>query len=229
MTSGLEPTGLRPIGPGSSHFFLGPMCSEKTAAVNRCLKRARLGGFNCVHVKHADDNRYGAGPTIRSHDGSSVDSCPAEDGRGHLRIIEARTLADVELSSDEQDVGIDEGQFYPDLRAVVDRWMKEGRRVYVAALDGDYRREPFPPVAEAFSLATSIVKLTAICMMCSTGGNAPVEAPYTIRTVDSPEVTLIGGREKYKAVCLACYCVHEKKATSGVGVEPARQPGLASE
>jgi thymidine kinase len=217
---------------GTAEFFLGPMFSEKTTEVGRKIKRARLGGLNCVFVKYAADDRYGAGPVIYTHDGSSVAASPAGAGLGRLRVVEARALLDVELAPDELDVGVDEGQFYPDLRLALDLWMREGRRVYVAALDGDFRRIPFPPVAEAFSLATRIVKLTAICMLCARRGRPPTEASYTVRTVDETAVELIGGGDKYKAACLSCYCAAEaRQADCGAAAEPAarREPKGAAD
>lgn len=201
---------------GRAEFFLGPMFSEKTTTVGRLIKRARLGGLNCVFVKYAADVRYGAGPVIYTHDGTAVSASPAEDGLGGLRVVEARTLLrDVALEPDELDIGVDEGQFYPDLRWALDLWMREGRRVYVAALDGDFRRNPFPPVAEALPLATHIEKLTAVCMICAGREQPPAEASYTARTVEATAVELIGARDKYKAACLACYLAHQAPAVAG--------------
>jgi len=131
---------------------------------------------------------------------------------GHLRIFEARSLLTVELSPEELDVGVDEAQFYPDLREAIAIWMAEGRRVYIAALDGDFRRNIFPPIARALSLATRIVKLTAICMMCSSRRQQSVnEANYTIRTISNESVELIGAQDIYKAACLSCYLRHAEE------------------
>ena len=41
---------------------------------------------------------------------------------------------------------MDEGQFYPDLGAFADRVAGEGKTVIVAALDGDFLRNPFGDV-----------------------------------------------------------------------------------
>ncbi|GFR91512.1 thymidine kinase [Elysia marginata] len=198
---------------GYVEFFLGPMFSEKTTEVGRRIKRARLGGLNCVFVKNAADVRYGAGPVIHTHDGGSFSTSPATGSLGRLRVVEAHNLLDVELSPDELVIGVDEGQFYSDLRRALDFWTQEGRQVYVAALDGDFRRNVFPPVAEAFPLASRIVKLTAVCMLCAGRGRSrPIEAPYTLRTVEDTTVKLIGALDKYKAACPACYLDYHKTA-----------------
>ena len=180
-------------------LYLGPMFSEKTTEILRQIKRARIAGIPCVVVKYAKDTRYGAGPTIFTHDGSSV------TGGKDLRVVEARTLDEVKLSSRENVIAVDEGQFYPDLPHVVDRWMQEGRKVYVAALDGDFRRKPFGKVGSLIPLCTHIIKLHAICMICKER-----HASYTLRTVESDEYELIGGVDKYAAACLPCYMSRTK-------------------
>lgn len=198
---------------GELSLFLGPMFSEKTTEIVRAIKRARLGGCSCVLVKYDADNRYGSGPVVRTHDGTAVAEAPATDDLGRLRVVEAHRLEDVELGPDELYVGVDEGQFYPDLPEIVDLWTREGRRVYVAALDGDFRRKPFGRVLEAIPLATNIVKLSAVCMLCAVGSSAdaagrpsgPADASFTVRIVAGETQELIGAKDKYRAACLACY------------------------
>lgn len=190
---------------GAAEFYVGPMYAEKTTEVGRRIRRARLAGLSCVFVKYAADDRYGAGPVISTHDGATIESQAATADLGRLRVVVARELAEVDLAPDERDVGVDEGQFYPDLRAAVDRWMCEGRRVYVAALDGDFRRQAFPAIAEALPLATHITKLSAVCMSCGRAGRRPAEASYTVRTVPSDSIELIGAKGMYQAACLECY------------------------
>lgn len=47
-----------------------------------------------------------------------------------------------------------------------------------------------------------MIKLSAVCVYCAH------EAAFTLRTIDSQEIELIGGEESYKPVCRKCY--HEK-------------------
>lgn len=84
--------------------------------------------------------------------------------------------------------------------------MREGKKVYVSALDGDYRRKPFGKIGELIPLCTHIVKLHAICMMCKKNNGY-----YTLRTVQNEEIELIGANDKYMAVCLKCYVKANKK------------------
>lgn len=175
-------------------LYIGSMFSEKTSEILRQVKRARIADIPCVIIKYARDNRYSFGPVITTHDGTKLES-----GK-NLRIIEAQKLEEVKLLPHEQIVAIDEGQFYPDIHIVVDKWMKEGKKIFVSALDGDYRRKPFGKIGELIPLCTHIVKLHAVCMMCKRNNGC-----YTLRTVKNKEIELIGSNDKYMAVCFKCY------------------------
>lgn len=188
---------------GSAEAYLGPMFSGKTTEIKRKLERARVAGLPCVFVKNADDVRFSSGDTTKTHGGVHIRSESATDDFARLRVVTACKLLDIELGEDEFDIGVDEGQFYSDLREAIDLWTREGRRVYIAALDGDYRREPFEPVREALPLCSVITKLAAVCMLCPKTNMT--EAPYTVRTVANGDQKLVGAKESYKAACLKCY------------------------
>jgi thymidine kinase len=199
---------------GRIYFYMGPMFSAKSTEVRRRLERVRLGRQNCVMVKYAKDTRYGKGPIIITHDGVKISSASPTKDMGGIRVLEAGTLLDLQLKRDEFHIGIDEGQFYPDLRDALDLWSREGRNVYVAALDGDYMRKPWPNICGAYPLATNIVKLHAVCMLCTK--SPPNDAPYTIRITKDTKQELIGGLDVYKAACFACYLRH----TGSPGLSP---------
>lgn len=188
---------------GACELILGPMGSGKTTELCRRIDRARRGGLPCVAVKWGRDTRYSDGPEIKTHAKQSMASSDGCEDLASLRVVTALELLTLELKPDELDVGVDEGQFYPDLRAAVDRWMREGRRVYIAALDGDYRRRPFGQIPEVLPLATDVQKLRAVCVMRR--HSPPADAVYTVRTVTSDSLELIGSSESYKAACPACY------------------------
>ena len=175
-------------------LFIGPMFSEKTTELIRCLKRAIFAEIPCVAIKYHNDNRYGDNSALFTHGDLSL-----QEKKG-LRIIKAKKLKDINLKPDEKVIGIDEGQFYPDLPEMVDKWMKEGRKIYISALDGDFRRKPFGRIPDVIPLCTSVVKLKAICMVCKNN-----YASYTLRIVKGNDVEMIGSNDKYMAACLKCY------------------------
>lgn len=74
-----------------------------------------------------------------------------------------------------------------------------GKTVIVAALDGTFQRKAFGVILNLVPLAESVVKLNAVCMGCFR------EAAYTKRLGTEKEVEVIGGADKYHAVCRLCY------------------------
>ena len=72
-------------------------------------------------------------------------------------------------------IGIDEGQFYPDLITGVEKYVRKDKILIISALDGTFERKPFGQIPNLIPLCDDIVKLNAICMIC---GN---DAPFTHR------------------------------------------------
>jgi thymidine kinase len=97
-------------------------------------------------------------------------------------------------------VGVDEGQFYPDLVEVCERRAGEGRRVDAAALDGDFARRPFGRVCELVPLCESVEKRRGVCMQCRRRDSA-----FSQRLGCSVALVEIGASESYRAVCRSCY------------------------
>ncbi|XP_058417747.1 thymidine kinase, cytosolic isoform X1 [Diceros bicornis minor] len=96
-------------------------------------------------------------------------------------------------------IGIDEGQFFPDISEFSEDMANAGKTVIVAALDGTFQRKAFGAILNLVPLAESVVKLTAVCMECFR------EAAYTKRLGTEKEVEVIGGADKYHSVCRLCY------------------------
>jgi thymidine kinase len=74
-----------------------------------------------------------------------------------------------------------------------------GKTVLVAALDATFQRQWFGNIVDLIPLAEHVIKLTAVCMSCFG------EASYTKRISQDKEVEVIGGADKYMAVCRRCY------------------------
>mmetsp|Transcript_24835 Transcript_24835/g.53824 ORF Transcript_24835/g.53824 Transcript_24835/m.53824 type:complete len:134 (+) Transcript_24835:3-404(+) len=105
----------------------------------------------------------------------------------------------VEKSREFDVIGIDEGQFFPDIVPFCDMLASEGKIVVVAALDGTFQRKPFGTVLELIPLAESVCKLTAVCKGCFS------DAAFTKRLGAETAVEVIGGSEMYLPVCRQCY------------------------
>lgn len=206
------------VAHGRIDLILGPMFSGKSTEMLRRIRRYTIAQKQCLVIKYARDTRYSV-DKLATHDRMLWDSFPA----CRLADVPDAMLAGVDV------VGIDEGQFFPDLVEWCDEQVNKHRRmVVVAALDGTFQRKPFGRVLEVrvfcffFLLAVifflfffvfpsqiscaqlvpfcdSVTKLLAVCMMCGD------DAPFTARTTHEVEVEVIGGAEKYSAVCRKCF------------------------
>lgn len=77
-------------------------------------------------------------------------------------------LADVTAEALKCDViGVDEGQFYPDIVTFCEKMANAGKVVIVAALDGTFQRQAFNDILSLIPLAESVVKLNAVCSVCN--------------------------------------------------------------
>lgn len=80
-----------------------------------------------------------------------------------------------------------------------------GKIVIIAALDGTFQRKPFGKVLNLVPCSESVTKLSAVCVLCQD------DAAFSVRLSNETAVEVIGGADKYIAVCRTCY--HE--TTSG--------------
>jgi len=168
---------------------MGPMFSGKTTELIRRLKRYQIARYECLIVKYADDQRYD-------------DEGMATHDRQSLKATKAKSLMSRfgNQGLDAYDViGVDEGQFFPDLVEFCEYAAEQGKIVMVSALDGTYQRKGFPNILTLIPLAEHVVKLTAVCMLCFG------EGAFTKRISNDEGVEVIGGADKYMAVCRACF------------------------
>lgn len=199
-----------PSRSGHIKLVMGPMFSGKTTELMRLAKRYRLADPDCkvLIVSHESDTRYK--PEVEKEENLSA-SYESVGTRSAVTSHEGRSMPAVAVESlrqiipiaDEYDViAVDEGQFYSDLAEECDLLAENGKIVIVAALDGTYKREPFPQVSLLISKADYIEKLQAICHFCRS------EASFTHRIVASDSEVLVGGKESYIPLCRSCFHQH---------------------
>ncbi|OWA50661.1 Thymidine kinase, cytosolic [Hypsibius exemplaris] len=173
---------------GQIQLIFGPMFSGKTTELLRRINRFKIAKYNVLLIKYAKDCRYD-------------DECVSTHDRQTVQAKKAVTLKEsLEECMDYDVIGVDEGQFFPDILEFAETLANKGKTVIVAALDGTYQREEFGSIVKLVPRAESIIKLSAVCIVCSE------DAAYTRRLdITTTTVELIGGSEKYMAVCRECY------------------------
>jgi len=177
---------------GHLSLVMGPMFSGKTTEMVRRIRRHTVARQNAIVIKYHRDLRYSGDNIVSTHDGAKWDAVATE----HL-------MEKVDMALEHDVIGIDEGQFFPDLIEFCDKMMEHQKIVIIAALDGDSWRKPYQVITDIISLCDCVDKYQSVCKICTR------DAPFTMRTTASTERELIGGEESYMAVCRACYSKHD--------------------
>jgi len=190
---------------GTLELIIGPMFSGKSTQLNEILTEFADNDLNVLKINHVNDVRpdlYGTIETGSTHNSSF---------RSLTEKITCCTLAS--LTEAEVDafhvIGIDEGQFFPDLYDVVQDWVNRGYHVRVAGLDGDSKMQPFGQILSLIPLSDSVTKKHARCFTCLTdlkkngfkGNIMAIQAAFTRRIVPDSDQVLIGGAKEYIPVC----------------------------
>ncbi|KAF7638612.1 Thymidine kinase [Meloidogyne graminicola] len=177
---------------GSIQLIIGPMFSGKTTELFRLATRHTLAGRSVAIIKYRHDTRYDATYAC-THDYRKMEAFIAE------------TIEEVyELIKNNDVIGIDEGQFFKDLVKYSQYLADNGKIVIIAALNGDYKQEPFPNVTKLIPLAEKIEKLNAVC-------NCGQSASFTFRLSSNKKIEIIGGQELYRAMCRQCVIQNTKE------------------
>jgi len=172
----------------------GSMFSGKSEELMRRLRRAQIARQRVAVFKPLLDNRYDKTDVV-SHNGTRISATAVGTSAEILR-----------LAGDAQVVGIDEAQFFDE--AIVDvalRLADEGKRVVVAALDMDFKNEPFGPVPQLLAVSEFVDKIQAICQVC-TGPATRTQRLIEGRPASPDEpVIRVGAHESYEPRCRECH------------------------
>ncbi len=173
---------------GKIKLIIGPMFSGKSTMLTDTVRKFVYKGMKTVLVNFAADKRYDKEGKIVTHE------------QVKYNALSCYQLQDNFIELMKYDViGIDEGQFFPDLVEVSETLCKNGKIVVVSALSGNFKMEPFENVSKLISKADKIKLLKAYCYFCHK------RAGFSLRTVRNDKEILIGASDMYRPVCKACY------------------------
>ena len=173
------------------HLIIGPMFSGKSSELIRRIKRHTIAKRKCVVLKYIKDTRYSNKNTLSTHDLVQYNAIPCDK----LEDVKKKVI------KEEYDViGIDEGQFFPDLIQFCETMANEYKKlVIVAGLDSTFERKPFENIIGLVPLSETVMKLNAVCVNCGQ------DASFSKRIGNETQLEVIGGADKYIAVCRSCY------------------------
>jgi thymidine kinase len=177
----------------SIHLILGNMYAGKSSELLRRIRRYQIGGKSTFLIKYNKDNRYNtSGDKLSTHDEFKASCNYSAEGE----LLKDKSL--INKIKDIEVIGIDEGQFFPDIDAFAEQYANLGKIIIIAALDSDFRRKAFGKISELIPKAEEYVKLTAVC-------KCGADASFTKRISNETELNVVGGQDKYLAVCRKCY------------------------
>ncbi|MDO4721641.1 MAG: thymidine kinase [Porphyromonas circumdentaria] len=177
---------------GSIEVICGSMFSGKTEELMRRLRRASIAQLKVEVYKPAIDTRYDE-KNIVSHDARSFDSNAVDNAQ--LILL---------LASDADVVGIDEAQFFDESIVYVAKQLADdGKRVVIAGLDLDYKRNPFGFMPSLMAVADYVSKVHAVCVDCGAPAN------YSYRLSNHNDQILLGELDCYRPLCRSCYLQRE--------------------
>ena len=175
---------------GSIHVITGGMSSCKSTELLRLIRRHLIANDKCCLIKSIKDTRYGSNyPCVTTHDGQSWEATISTN---------LYDVYDTALCNDV--ICIDEGQFFPRVDEFAsDMANNHGKKVIIAALNSTFEMKPFPNVSNLFAIAETITKFDAVCIFCRS------TAYFSKRLSDEKEIEVVGGLDKYAAVCRNCF------------------------
>lgn len=182
---------------GYIRLILGPMGSGKTTALIMNIQIFNQKKKSTIVLKYAGDTRYSS-DYVCTHNNVSYKATPCTK------------LSDMDdIIKDYQVIGIDEGQFYPDIKEFVLKWVNRGKIFIIAALDSDVNQKVFNQgLLELIPHSEKVKKLVAVCNNCS--GKASFtkrKSDVDVGNDDDDELfgqKKMGAFEQYDVYCRMC-------------------------
>ena len=90
--------------------------------------------------------------------------------------------------------------FFSIICPIIFNMLKNGKKVYVCGLDGDFERKKFGQLLDLIPLCDKVTKLTSLCSLCKNG----TPGIFSKRIGTEKEQTVVGS-DNYIPVCRNCY------------------------
>jgi thymidine kinase len=176
----------------SLEVVIGAMFSGKSTYALSYIRRQTSIGKRLLVMKPNIDDRYSTDNLLVTHNQEKTPCMvwPVSEAL-NPRIPEVRNSDCIVL---------EEAQFFKGLLYFVTHVLRVYKKdILIVGLDGDAQQSLFGEVLQCIPWATHVTKLCALCQRCRDG----TLAPFTRRiTNESDQQVVVGGLDKYEAVCL---------------------------
>ena len=185
---------------GNLHLITGPMYSGKSTKLietyNNLLKCDDCVCSQVVVVTHTLETRYSY-DKLSSHDRKELECIKVEDIQ---TIINACSNTISNKIQHAKYIMIDEAQFFPDLKKVIELVEKFNKSVFIYGLDCDFKRNKFGSILDLVPYCNTVQKLSGKCSYCDN------KSHFSWRiSNDKTTQIIVGSAEEYIALCRLCY------------------------
>jgi len=204
---------MQNLNVGRLEIITGPMFSGKTTELLRRLSIYSIAGFKCLYVNSSWDTRNEK--PFSSHNPMSSKGVPE-----FIDTSKVTFLSEIKSVKEYNVIGIDEAQFFIDLKKEVEDFVNEKQKVViVAGLSSNAEQTKFGNILDLEPISDTYDKLSAVCCLCKKG--TLTAAPFT-RKKNFGKTTLnaeIGGSETYISVCRNHLYVEPVKFNVEIGTD----------
>jgi len=180
-------------GEGYLELILGPMFSGKTSTLKKIYDQCMYCNIPVTVINYSGDTRYSADAVMSTHDKIMI---PCIMGTSIIETIKNNA----EKVKQSEVILINEGQFFADIKCVVDLVEKEHKRVYICGLDGDFQKNKIGSLLDLIPHCDNVCKLKSLCSSCRNGK----AGLFSYRITNETDQVVIGV-ENYKPLCRSCY------------------------
>lgn len=186
---------------GSLNLIIGCMFSGKSTELIRVCDRYQTIGKRVLYINSYKDTR--SREAFGMYKNFHLGHLTTHQNKS-IQCIKVHSLNDLlenkDIINDWDVFGIDEGQFFDDLQALIDLVNTYNKIVIVAGLDGDFQQNKFGNIIDLIPQCDNVQKLHALCKNCNDG--TPAMFSKRIKQYDNQE--MVGGQNEYIAVCRSC-------------------------
>ena len=166
-------------------IIIGSMFSGKSTELLRRVSCWEAIGKKALLVNHQFDTR--TTNFVKTHNNEKKQAVKTNS---LLNLINLSAFKNADV------IGIDEAQFFNDLKPFILEVEHLPKTIIISGLDGDYQRNPMGQILECIPLCDKVDKLTGLDMMSRDGSIGL----FTKRIVNSTKEVLIGDKDTYMSV-----------------------------
>lgn len=181
---------------GKLEIIYGPMKSKKSTNMihTLCSFADSPARFDTPTVLYINSNI-----DTRSKKEWSTNGSGSIKPSNRIQCIKLGTLSELDVTPYEK-IGVDEGQFFPDLVSSVLKWIKLGKHVIVCGLISDWKMQPFGYISELIPYSDKTTSRRAWCTRCLEQKGCYVKAAFTDK-ITPDDIIIDAGSNQYITVC----------------------------